>query len=101
VSFILREHASEHAFMHFSFLLGNHTSRPLSCCFGICGFKNGKRRAGIGVAAKCQEVRRPLRVLLLSDSSFFVALHRWFKEISSRPAWLAIKDVDLTSNYNY
>ena len=38
--------------------LGNHTSRPLSCRFGICGFKNGKRRVGIGFAAKCQEVRR-------------------------------------------
>jgi len=26
---------------------------------------------------------------------------RWFKEISSRPVWLAIKDVDVTSNYVY
>ena len=29
------------------------------------------------------------------------ALHRWFKGISSRPVWLAIKDVDVTSNYSY
>ena len=41
----------------FLFLLGNYTSRPLSCRLGVCGFENGKRRAGIGVAAKCQEVR--------------------------------------------
>jgi len=26
---------------------------------------------------------------------------KWFKEICSRPVWLAIKDVDVTSNYTY
>ena len=28
--------------VHFSFMLGHHTSRPLSCPFGICGFAIGK-----------------------------------------------------------
>jgi hypothetical protein len=40
-----------------------------------------------------------LPVLLSSDFPFFVALHRWFQDVSSRPVWLAIKDVDVTSNY--
>ena len=96
LSIKLRRH--EHGFMHFSFLLGDHTSRPLSCCLWGRGYKNGKRRAGIGVATERQEVTRPSLPMLLSDS---VAIHRWFEDISTRPVWLAIKDVDVTSNYTY
>ena len=37
-------------------------------------------------------------MLLLSD---FVVLPRWYKDISSRPVWLAIKDVDVASTLTY
>ena len=81
------------------FYTGYHSSRLLSCrCRGIA-CKNGKRCDGIGVAAKCQEVKRPRCVLLLPSDSW--SHHRWFKEVSSRPSWLAVKDGEVTSNLTY
>ena len=64
----------------FLFLLGDHINRPLSCRFGGRGYKNGKWRAGIGVATKCQEVRltTSLRVLLPSYYSHSIGGSRVF-----------------------
>lgn len=42
---------------NYLFLLGYYFSRPVPCRCEGSACKNGKRRDGIGVATKCQEVR--------------------------------------------